>query len=428
MKFTISMLALALACLQCASPTQEKNDVLVIKGATLIDGTGAPATSNTTIVIQGGTIQSIGDFNSLEIPDGATVVDASGKFVMPGLINAHGHIGGTNGLVAGYSAENVIRDLRLSAVYGITTVFSLGGDELPSVSIRDKQDTVALERSRLYVAGDVVTGNTPEEARLAVDKNAANNVDVIKIRVDDNLGTTEKMSPEVYAAVIDQAKKHNLPVAAHIFYLEDAKALVKLGARMIAHSVRDKEVDDEFVQLMIVNKVYYCPTLMREVSTFVYESTPTFFDDPFFLKEADTTILNQLKQADRQQRIKESKSAQAYKEALRIAKLNLKTLADQGVLIAMGTDTGPPARFQGYFEHLELEQMADAGLSANDILKASTKTAAEAIGHSELGTLKAGNKADFLILNQNPLEDVKNARSIESVWIGGHQVDQNSIR
>ncbi|MGE0588523.1 MAG: amidohydrolase family protein [Cyclobacteriaceae bacterium] len=423
MKFQLSMLALTVACLQCAQPTQEKKDLLAIKGVTLIDGTGAPAQPNSTLVIQDGIIQSINDSNSIEIQTGATVVDATGKFVVPGLINAHGHIGGTTGLSTGYSAENVIRDLRLSAVYGITTVFSLGGDEAPSITIRDEQDTIFLNRSRLYLAGDVVTGNTPEEARAAVDKNAAMNVDVIKIRVDDNLGTTEKMSPEVYAAVIDQANKHNLPVAAHIFYLEDAKALVKLGVRMIAHSVRDKEVDDEFVQLMLTNGVYYCPTLMREVSTFVYESTPSFFEDPFFLKAADTTILNQLTQPDRQQSIRESKSGQAYKEALRIAKLNLKTLADQGVMIAMGTDTGPPARFQGYFEHLELEQMAEAGLSTNDILKASTKTAAEAIGHSELGTLKAGNKADFLILNQNPLDDIKNTRSIESVWIGGHKLN-----
>lgn len=423
MKFQLSMLALAVACLQCAQPTQEKKDLLVIKGVTFIDGTGAPAQPNSTIVIQDGIIQLISNSNSIAIQTGATVVDATGKFVVPGLINAHGHIGGTTGLSTGYSAENVIRDLRLSAVYGITTVFSLGGDEVPSIAIRDEQDTISLNRSRLYLAGDVVTGNTPEEARAAVDKNAAMNVDVIKIRVDDNLGTTEKMSPEVYAAVIDQANKHNLPVAAHIFYLDDAKALVKLGVRMIAHSVRDQEVDDEFVQLMLANGVYYCPTLMREVSTFVYESTPSFFEDPFFLKAADTTILNQLTQTDRQQRIRESKSGQAYKEALRIAKLNLKTLADQGVMIAMGTDTGPPARFQGYFEHLELEQMAEAGLSANNILKASTKTAAEAIGHSELGTLKAGNKADFLILNQNPLDDIKNTRGIESVWIGGHKLN-----
>lgn len=417
------MLALALTCLQCANPTQEKSNVIVVRGATLIDGTGSPATSNATIVIQDGTIQSVGDSNSIEIPNGATIVDASGKFVLPGLINAHGHIGGTNGLVAGYSLENVIRDLRLSAAYGITTVFSLGGDEAPSIATRDEQDTITLERSRLYVAGDVVTGDTPEEARAAVDKNATMKVDVIKIRVDDNLGTTEKMSPEIYEAVIDQAKKHNLPVAAHIFYLEDAKALVKLGVRMIAHSVRDQEIDEEFIQLMTANKTYYCPTLMREVSTFIYESTPTFFEDPFFLKEADTSIVNKLKQPDRQQRVKESKAAQAYKQALRIAKLNLKTLSDRGVLIAMGTDTGPPARFQGYFEHLELEQMAEASVSPGEILKAATKTAAEAIGHSELGAIKTGNKADFLILNQNPLEDIRNTRSIESIWIGGHRLN-----
>ena len=422
MKYQISMLALTMVCIQCAAPIQQK-ELLVIKGATIIDGTGAPAMPNATLVILDGTIQSIGDANSTEIPNGATLVDATGKFVMPGLINAHGHIGGTTGLSAGYSTENVIRDLRLSAAYGVTTVFSLGGDEAPSMAIRDEQDTISLDRSRLYVAGEVVTGKTPEEARAAVDKNAAMNVDVIKIRVDDNLGTTEKMNPEIYEAVIDQAKKHNLPIAAHIFYLDDAKALVKLGVRMIAHSVRDREVDDEFIQLMLANNTYYCPTLMREVSTFIYESTPSFFEDPFFLKEADTSIINQLNQPERQQRIKESKGAQAYKEALRIAKLNLKKLADQGVMIAMGTDTGPPARFQGYFEHLELQQMTEAGMSPGQIIVAATKTAAKCIGDDKIGTLEKGKKADLLILDENPLDDIQNTRSIESVWIGGKKLN-----
>ena len=136
----------------------------------------------------------------------------------------------------------------------------------------------------------------------------------------------------------------------------------------VAHSVRDREVDNEFIRLIREKGIGYCPTLTREVSTFVYENVPDFFDDPFFLQEADLQVLEQLKDPERQNRIRNSEAAQQYKKALEVASVNLKKLVDAGVKIAFGTDSGPPARFQGYFEHLELELMAKAGLSPNEII------------------------------------------------------------
>src|SRR5207247_3190264 len=140
--------------------------------------------------------------------------------------------------------------------------------------------------------------------------------------------------------------------------------------------------------------VCVCPTLTREVSTFVYESTPAFFSDPFFLKYADPKVLAALKEPARQQEMHTSRAAQKYKAALEVASRNLKKLSDAGVKIAMGTDTGPPARFQGYFEHLELELMVTAGLSAPQALAAATRDAARC--HKldrELGTLEPGKWA-----------------------------------
>ena len=116
---------------------------------------------------------------------------------------------------------------------------------------------------------------------------AARKPDVIKIRVDDNLGAAAKMPPEVYRAVIDEAHRRGLRVVAHVFYLDDAKDLLRAGVDVIAHSVRDKDIDDELIALMKARGVAYCPTLTRELSTFVYETTPAFFADPFFLREAD---------------------------------------------------------------------------------------------------------------------------------------------
>ena len=191
----------------------------------------------------------------------------------------------------------------------------------------------------------------------------------------------------------------------------------------IAHIVRDKDIDDEFISLMKARNVPYIPTLTRELSTFVYESTPAFFADPFFRREADPALVAQLQEPARQAAMRASPSAQAYKAALVVAKRNLKRAADAGVLIAMGTDSGAlPERFEGYFEHLELEMMAEAGMTPAAILRAATADAARAMFVKDVGTLTPGAWADFIVLDKNPLTDIRNTRSISSVWIAGNTV------
>ena len=184
--------------------------------------------------------------------------------------------------------------------------------------------------------------------------------------------------------------------------------------------MRDQPVDQELIDLLIENDVCYCPTLTREISTFVYEERPAFFDDPFFLAEADPAVMEALQEPDRQQRSR--RTGAPYKEALQVALANLKAISDGGATVAMGTDSGPPARFQGYFEHLELELMAEAGLTPMQILVASTGDAARCIGLEDVGTLEAGKLADFVVTTANPLDDITNTRTIESVWISGNEV------
>ena len=134
----------------------------------------------------------------------------------------------------------------------------------------------------------------------------------------------------------------------------------------------------------------------------------------------DAALLAELRDAKRQAAVRASRSAQAYKTALEVASRNLAKLSAAGVRIAMGTDTGPPARFQGYFEHLELERMARAGLSPRQVLLAATGDAARCMGVAgQVGTLQPGAWADFLVLGRNPLDDIRHTRTIESVWLGG---------
>jgi imidazolonepropionase-like amidohydrolase len=416
----------AAAVLSVAAPAQQPASTTAFTGARVIDGTDRGPIENATILVRGGRIVSVGPAAAVTIPAGAQRVSLAGKTAIPGLVNAHGHVGNTVGMEQGhYSADNVTRDLKTYAAYGITTVFSLGDDQAAGFAARDGQRTPTLDHARLFVAGPVLAPKSPADAVKLVDEDAAMKVDIVKIRVDDNLGATPKMAPEIYKAVIDEAHKKGLRVAVHLFYLEDAKAVLDAGADFIAHSVRDVAVDDAFVAMLKRRNVCYCPTLMREVSTFAYESTPSWFSDPLFLKHADMAAVDALKQPARQQAMAASKSAQRYKVGLEVANRNLKKLSDAGVTIAMGTDTGPPARFQGYFELMELEMMAKAGLTPKQVLASATRDAAKCMKlDAELGTLEPNKWADLVVLDADPLTDIANVKKIDSVWIAGNRVQR----
>jgi imidazolonepropionase-like amidohydrolase len=415
----------AAAVLSVTAPAQQPASTTAFTGARVIDGTDRGPIENATILVRGGRIVSVGPAAAVTIPAGAQRVSLAGKTAIPGLVNAHGHVGNTVGMEQGhYSADNVTRDLKTYAAYGITTVFSLGDDQAAGFAARDAQRTPTLNHARLFVAGPVLAPKSPADAVKLVDEDAAMKVDIVKIRVDDNLGTTPKMAPEIYKAVIDEAHKKGLRVAVHLFYLEDAKAVLDAGADFIAHSVRDVPVDDAFVAMMKRRNVCYCPTLMREVSTFTYESTPSWFSDPLFLKHADKAAVEALKQPARQQAMAASKSAQRYKAGLEVANRNLKKLSDAGVTIAMGTDTGPPARFQGYFELMELEMMAKAGLTPRQVLASATRDAARCMKlDAELGTLEPNKWADFVVLDADPLADISNVRKISAVYVAGNRLE-----
>ncbi len=411
----------------CQKPTEDTApDALAFVGGNIIDGTGRQPISNGVLLVRDGRVAGVGTQADVELPENTEVIDLKGKTVIPGLINTHAHVNFVSHKQADSdTTHNLVDQLALYARYGITTVVSLGEDHQKGAPLREAVDTTTTrDRARFYVAGAVVTGETPEEAVAVVDRNVKMGVDFIKIRVDDQLGTTSKMPQEIYQAVIDRSHEHQLKLAAHMYYLEDAKRLLEAGADFLAHSVRDQVVDTELIQLLKEKNVCYCPTLTREVSTFVYEEVPDFFDDPFFLREADTVELAALKDPQRQQQIKNSQSAQTYKQALPTALANLKILSDSSVTIAMGTDSGVPTRFQGYFEHLEMELMAEAGMSPMQIIVAATKDAAACLGLPDIGTLENGKWADFIILDEDPLADIKNTRSISSVWIGGQPIER----
>ena len=411
------------ALLLAATGAQAQTTAFV--GGRVIDG-GGKVIENGTVVISGNKITAVGPA-STPVPAGATRIDVKGKTLLPGFINAHGHVADTVGLrtdQSSYTRENLARQLKTYAQYGVTTVYSLGGDEAAGFALRNEP---ATDRARLFVAGPVVVGDTAEAARAMAIKVAEMKPDLIKIRVDDNLGASRKMPEAAWRAVIAEAHARKLPVAVHIYWLADAKATLMAGADMIAHSVRDTAVDDSFINELKSRDVCYSPTLTREISTFIYDAAPPWVDDPFFTKGVDKDIPAQLKDPKRHAQVRNSagwKAGQQYKAGLEVAKRNLKTLVDKGVRIAFGTDTGPPARFQGFFEHLELEMMVEAGLTPMQALVSATGDAARCHRKAgEFGTLTPGAAADLLILGANPLQNIRNTRSIEQVWIAGRKMN-----
>jgi imidazolonepropionase-like amidohydrolase len=407
------------AVVASAQDAAATNSAVAWVGARIIDGSGRRAIEHGTLLIRNGRVEAVG--SKVKFPRGVKKIDASGKTIIPGLINAHGHV-------------NDISQLGIYLRDGITTVQSLGGAK--EVEIRDQVSKLTPGTfPHLYIAGLIqdstaipgaVAVTSPEQARQSVDDLIRNKPNFVKVRVDDFLGARAKMPPDVYQAAIDEAHKNGFRTAAHIVTLDDAKGVLRAGVDYIGHSVRDQEVDQEFIDLMKKRNVSYCPTLTREIAVFTYSETPSFFKDSFFQKEADPADIAKLEDPKKQESVRNDASAKWYRDHFPIALANLKKVSDAGINVAMGTDSGGgPGRFQGYFEHLELEYEVKAGLTPIQALLTATSGAAKALNISkDAGTLEKGKWADFVVLTANPLDDIRNSRKIESVWIGGVQVQQ----
>ena len=426
---------------------QAKPQQIVLKGARLIDGTGRPAIENSVLVIEGDHVVAVGSAGSVSVPKDAVVKDVSGKTIMPTLVNLHGHLGlssnGADSAAGHYTQENVVKQLNKYLAYGVGTVASFGQDEDAIYSVRDAQRAGTLGGARLYTAGHgfiEYTGKTypndaryrpqnPEEARADVRELAMHHPDYIKMWVDDNLGHGTKIPPPVYQAIIDEAHKQHIRVFAHEFYLADAKSLLAAGLDGFAHSIRDQPVDDELIKTMKARGVFLIPTLVRDEVLFAYADNLPWLKDPFFLGGLDPGALAIIRSPENIEKGQKDPDIAKYRAGLQMAKKNLKTLSDGGVKIAFGTDSGIPTRFPGYFEHRELQLMVEAGLTPMQAITAATATNAEILGGGkQFGTLQAGKKADFMVLDANPLEDIHNTEKLSAVWQAGKTVPSVSAK
>lgn len=411
--------------LGCNSKEKPAGHIIAFTGATIIDGNGGAPVRDGVLILSDGKVLAIGSKDDTDIPTAAERIDLNGKTIIPGIINAHGHVGDVKGIEGGhYSAQNIIDNLSIYACYGVTTVASLGNDKKEAEPFRNINDSMPAGRARLFIAGAIISGKSVQEAFAVIDSNAKMGVDFMKIRIDDQLGTGTKMPESIYKDVITRSHELGYKIASHMYYLDDAKKLTEAGTDLLAHSVRDLPVDTILIQEVKKRGIGYCPTLTREISTFVYEDSAAFFADPFFKIEFDSITIKPLLDPAKQAAMKTNVAGQTYKKQLPVAMANLKTMQDNNIAIVFGTDSGVPTRFIGYFEHLEMEMMQQAGLTPMQIIVSATKNAAEQLGLKNLGTLSPGHWADFLILNADPLADIKNVKQIDAVYIAGKKVSR----
>lgn len=429
--------ALAALCLGGGAAAE----TVVLDHVTLFDGTGSAARPDQALVMTDGRITWVGASAARPRLSDATVEDLRGKFLMPGLIDSHVHLGLVDGVDQSfpkyYDRANVEAQLKLYAAYGVTSVYTLGTDgDLIHQVIADQRRAGRIDRARAYTAGRgvVYKGSyggvpgleqsvaTPAEATAMVQRETAKGDDFVKLWMDDEFGTVAKRMPyEVSKAVIDAAHAADKKAAAHIFYYDNAAELTREGVDVFMHQVRDRVADPALTAAMKRRGTWQLASTLSREASFTYTLLP-FVDEPFFSRGVAPSTIATLKSQERQRKLAASPLFPKYPPVLRNAMASLAAEVKAGVRYGMGTDSGPTARFPGYFAHWELELMVKAGLTPLQALTAATGTNASFLRENESGLLEPGKWADLLVLDRDPTRDIRNTRSINAVYVAGRKV------
>ncbi|WP_146651825.1 amidohydrolase family protein [Labilithrix luteola] len=419
------------------------SSLVALRGVRVVDGSGGPPIENATVVLEGERVREVGP--NVTVPKGARVVDLGGTTMVPGLVSDHSHLGmvdGTRASVANETRANILRQLRQYEAYGVTTVTSLGLNGPVFYELQPDLHRGALPGADVFGADrgigvpsgappvEAGTENlyrveTPEQAVAAVRDSATRHPDLVKIWVDDFHGSLhQKMSPEIQRAVIDEAHRLGLRVAAHVYYLDDARRLVQEGVDILAHGVRDRAVDDAFVKLLRDKKTWYIPTLGLDESFYLFAEAPPFTREMWVRHALQPALAAQFDDpAWRASVLADAKKLKADKDSVANNLANVKKLYDGGVAIGFGTDSGAtPLRIPGFAELHEVALMVKAGLPPVQAIRIATSRAAELLGHPDRGMLAPGKLADFVIVEGDPTKDVDDLTRIVEVWHRGRKV------
>ena len=440
------VIATLAACGEPPAPPGEPGGLAIV-GARLIDGTGADPVADSVIVIRDGRIQAAGPRETTAVPAGAEIVDAAGKTIIPGLANLHSHYRG--------GPAEVERQLQAQLYYGVTTGRSIGSDAPEAVPFLLEANAGIPGLPRAYTAGTGfqapngfppgITRNqpeTPEEARELVRGLAEQGVHFTKMWITEMPEPGHKITPEIRAAIVDESIKNGLIPVAHIDDEADGRQLIEVGLRDFLHTtvltfgpgagapVDDPEPSQEFIQMCLDNAVSFTPTLSIIQNNWHFAEHPELLDDPDLRAVLNPDTLARWDDPEARARVVEAPGFEDRKAMFRQVLDFVKTMHDAGVQIALGTDSGTANVPMGWGVHHEMEMYVEAGLTPMDAIVAATATSAgrmPPVGGADFGTLEAGKIADLIVLNADPLTDIRNTLEIDQVMRLGEWVDRDGL-
>jgi imidazolonepropionase-like amidohydrolase len=427
------------------SQSRSPSNAVLYEGARLIIGDGSAPIEGGAFVVQNGRVSALGRKGAVAAPAGATRVDLTGKTVMPAMVNLHAHIGYEKFIKAAgesraenFTPENMLDHLQRQAFYGVGTVMDAGSAPVATslqfqvyqaarkfppaaqfvfmagvVPPNGGPDSILIKGTRPLHANYEVTRSP--EARAAVQDIAAKNIKHLKIWLGDRNGTYPAMPHEVYDAVIDEAHKHGIMVHAHATNLRDQKDALRAGVDLIVHTIQSAKLDDELIKLLKEKKPYWTTVMGLGDRSEVCDNDP-FVDQ----------VLPAIGIADIRANDCKGNANAAAREAM--LKYNFMKMIDSGARLVLGTDAGVFPRYSfGSADHHEIRKYVQLGLTPAQAIVAATSRPAEALGLKDVGTLAEGKSADFVVLNANPLEDIRHTRQIASVYLRGAMLDRDAL-
>jgi imidazolonepropionase-like amidohydrolase len=444
-------------------PTPAQPKARAYLGATVFDGTGRDAVRNAVVVVRGERVLALGPRATVQIPDGAERIDVAGKWIVPGLIDAHVHFFQSGGLYTrpdvidltarrSYAAEQAGIQRRLLSTFrrylasGVTSVVDPGGP-FWLAEVRDRAHSERLA-PRVAIAGPLISTRpasplrdlgdppiievtTPEAARDLVRRELARNPDLIKVLYGVTPDLPAERSRPIVRAAVEEAHAGGKRVAIHATELEAARIALEAGADILVHSVDDKHVDAEFLALAKRRNVLYIPTLIvlpdyvavlgEHVKLLEIERR---LGDPDAIASWADMAKARASLGPEELREREERTRRRVK----IQAANLRAVRDTGITIAAGDDAGNIGTLHGPSFHRELLAMVDAGLTPREVLVAATRGAAHVFAaRPSFGTLERGKLADFLVLDGDPLADIANLQQLRIVVKGGDALDPGQL-
>ena len=418
------------------SVSASEEPATAIVGAALIDGTGAPPVEDSIVVVRGERIVASGPRAAVPIPEGATVLDAAGKFLMPGLVDLHNHYGG--------GADGLRRAWALQLEFGVTTVRSLGADPPANLAVIADARAGQFPAPRIYTAGAGFShpGGTPPgavinrpttvaEAQATVRQLAAAGVDFIKMWVDPTMdGRLEwnggkapipKISEEIRTALVEEAARHGIPTVAHVFEEADVRQLHSAGVRDFVHTARSAPVDDAFVAWARREGLSFAPALGKAQDLWYLPEHPETLDDPGFAKAFGAERLERLRAPGTLDEMRAHPQAGQLRMVFARMQRFVGQMQAGGVTVALGSDSGTSLLPFGWGTHHELQALVDAGLTPLQAIRAGTSSGARVLegDDADFGTIAPGKAADLILLADDPTADITHSRSIEGVMQAG---------